>query len=277
VNPEDQKVQAIKNYLENGRKPWSLGYLEYRAQSIKELLALHTSTELFQFPENYGLGLDERLAEYSWIISRIPPTPARILDAGSTFNFDYILDQKKFAEKDLSICTFYPEPECFFSRRISYNYADLRSLPYRNDWFDMVVCQSTLEHIDMDNSIYGYNNREAKPSDRKSYEFLNAVSELVRVLKPDGKLLITVPFGKFENHGFFQQFDIEMKNRMMDSLKPYGKVQDYYFKYTSGGWVMSNEQETSSCESYNPHTGKGKGTDGAAHCRGILAVEMKKS
>jgi ubiquinone/menaquinone biosynthesis C-methylase UbiE len=29
-------------------------------------------------------------------------------------------------------------------------YGDLRVLPFKDNYFDEIVCQSTLEHIDMD-------------------------------------------------------------------------------------------------------------------------------
>lgn len=269
--------EAIQAYLNSGKQPWSPGYLEYRAKSIREALQTQNSEPLVEFPEALGIGLDERIAEYMWIVSRIPETSIRLLDAGSTFNFRYILDHKKFENKELSICTFFPESDCFFSRRISYDYADLRNLPYRDSWFDMVVCQSTLEHIDMDNSIYGYSNNESKETEKKSYEYIKAVQELLRVLKKDGKLLITVPYGKFENHGFFQQFDREMKQAILETLSPFGHCQEHYFLYSTRGWKMSTESETAMSESYNPHTGRGKGSDGAAHCRGILAIEFNKT
>ena len=52
----------------------------------------------------------------------------------------------------------------------------------------------------MDNSMYAGDSdlgRRGNPT-----EFLLAVGELKRVLKPGGKLCITFPFGRYENHGW---------------------------------------------------------------------------
>lgn len=83
-------------------------------------------------------------------------------------------------------------------------------LPFKSELFDTIICQSTLEHIDMDNSIYGYDLERRDTMQEKSYSFLKGISELLRILKPEGMLCLTFPYGKFENHGFFQQFDSEM-------------------------------------------------------------------
>ena len=89
-------------------------------------------------------------------------------------------------------------------------------------------------------------------------------------------LLLTFPYGKFENHGFFQQFDNEMLQKLLVLLNNLGKTEIDFFLYTVEGWTWSDEKKTSSTESYNPHTGKGKGNDGAAHCRGICCIKFLK-
>ena len=38
---------------------------------------------------------------------------------------------------------------------VSCLYEDLRALPYRASYFDAVACISTLEHVGMDNRLYG--------------------------------------------------------------------------------------------------------------------------
>lgn len=53
--------------------------------------------------------------------------------------------------------------------------ADARSLPFKNNTFDLVVCLDVLEHIVEEEQV---------------------VSEIYRVLKPSGKFIISVPEGK---------------------------------------------------------------------------------
>src|SRR5690606_8066719 len=92
----------------------------------------------------------------------------------------------------LSIVTLEPEEHAFPSAEVRYEYADLRALPYRDDLFDTVICFSTLEHVGMDNSIYGASAHSAEDPDE---EAARALEELDRVLAPGGTLLISVPYG----------------------------------------------------------------------------------
>lgn len=268
----------IDKYCSNGRIPWSNGYIQYKEKFIDESLKSESTINLFKslsLPNGFGLGIDERCVEYPWIFSKISSVKERLLDAGSTFNYKHIVEQELIKQKELTIYTYYPEGNCFFQKRINYMFGDLRELCFKDDYFDTIVSQSTIEHIDMDNSIYGYGGNEIR--NEKSYEYMKAVNELVRVLKSKGKLLITFPFGKFENHGFFQQFDKEMLDRILDYFKNKGIVEITCFKYEKEGWRFAKQEELGEVISFNPHTGKGKGDDGAAHCRSIACIEFIKS
>ena len=273
VSPE----RKIASYLKNGRIPWSLGYEEYKYKLISESINSNGVISCFKekkMPEGYGIGVDERSVEYPWIFSKISNDKKIMLDAGSTFNFNFITGHPYIKNKELTIYTFFPEKDCFFKNRINYVFGDLRNMFFKDETFEEIVSQSTIEHIDMDNSIYGYNDKFTQD---KSYEYLKAVSEMLRVLKHGGKLLITFPYGKFENHGFFQQFDQEMLLKIINLFNGKGESQVDYFKYEKEGWCFAQPNELAEVESYNPHTGKGKGNDGAAHCRSIACIEFVKS
>lgn len=265
-----QKERRLKSYFTSGRIPWSVGYLDYRNRQIE--------TALKQLPvdfTNWGVGLDERVVEMPWCFQELKSEARTILDAGSSLNHDFVLDQKLLEEKELSICTFYPESYSRLDKRISYVFADLRNMPFRDEWFDAVMCISTIEHIDMDNSMYGYTSSIV--STEKSYGYLLAISEMVRVLKSGGQLLLTFPFGRFENHGFFQQLDREMVDRISHFLSNRGTFTATFFKYEESGWIKSTEAKCGDSESFNPHTGKGKKNDGAAHSRAICCISFIKA
>ncbi len=267
----------IQIYIKNGRKPWAKGYVEYKEKYIDESLNSIDVLNCFKsdiLPNKFGIGIDDRSVEYPWIFSNLEKGSEKMLDAGSTFNFRYIIDKEVLKDKDITIYTYYPEGYCYFQDRISYVYGDLRDLCFKNDYFDTIVSQSTIEHIDMDNTIYGYSNKT--PQYEKSYEYLKAINEMIRVLKPNGKLLITFPYGKFENHGFFQQFDEEMFERLLENLLSHGKVEKKFFKYEQEGWRFAIQDELNSVVSYNPHTGRGKDSDGAAHSRAIACIKFIK-
>src|SRR4029077_3689623 len=85
----------------------------------------------------------------------------RVLDAGSTFNHEHILDRALPLVDDLTIVTLEPEAWAYPLRRVSYVFADLRALPFADAQFDLAVSISTLEHIGMDNTMYGVTARRA--------------------------------------------------------------------------------------------------------------------
>jgi SAM-dependent methyltransferase len=264
-----RKKSRIQSYLDNGKNPWSLGYLEYRDDQIEKTLG-----NLPEYFNNWYPRLDERVVELPWVFKNLPPNVKRMLDAGSSLNHEYVLKQNIFKNIELTICTYYPEPYSKLDQRISYVFADLRELPFKDKWFDAIACVSTIEHIEMDNSMYGYESKVV--AKEKAYTYLNAINEMVRVLNDGGKLLLTFPFGKFENHGFFQQFDEDMVMRMLAFLNAKGTSTVAYFKYSSDGWNQSVLEECRNMESYNPHTGVGKKEDGAAHSRAICCISFIK-
>jgi hypothetical protein len=237
-------------------------------------LSLFSNKEI---PKQFGIGLDERVVEYPWLFSKLPTNSKNILDAGSTFNFKQIIEHNYFQNKKLSIYTFYPERVNFPSNIITYQYGDLRTMPYLDGKFDCVVSHSTIEHIDMDNSIYGYDLTYNKSIQEKSYEFFNAITEFNRVLSSKGVLLLTFPFGKFKNYGFFQQLDSEMLLKITEYLSNFGTLEIDFLLYSSQGWVFSNEESCTDSLSHNPHTNEDKGVDGAAHCRCVCCIKFIKN
>jgi SAM-dependent methyltransferase len=155
-----------------------------------------------RLPAGYGAGLDERVVEYPWLLAHHRGGPS--LDAGSTLNHDYVLDRVLPALAPLHVTTLRPEASAFHERGVSYVYADLRDLPLRDRRFATVICASTLEHVGMDNTRYG---GAAARADDPDAEVWRAVSELVRVAAPGGAILVTVPYGRSEDHGWFRQLD----------------------------------------------------------------------
>lgn len=276
----NRKVKKNHDFLSNGKIPWSKGYEAYKWRHIKDSIndkVVLDNIKKLMLPLGFGHRIDERIVEYPWIFSNLTDRDERLLDAGSTFNFKPIAEHPKIESKKVTIFTFYPEKNSFHNKGISYNYGDLRMLPFKDNWFDTIVSQSTIEHIGMDNSIYGYDIPHNNDETKKSYEYLIAVKEMVRVLNNKGTLLMTFPYGKFENHGFFQQFDEEMLNKLLELFNNKGDFNCIFFKYSKEGWEFSEKERLVDVVSYNPHTGKGKLDDNAAHCRSIVCVHFTKT
>lgn len=99
----------------------------------------------------------------------------------------YLTTQTNWFEQPLHVLHIAPEQPFIkrFKRNKNWTYVtadlespladvkmDIRQMPFNNDQFDLVICNHVLEHID---------------DDRK------AMSEIFRVLKPNGKAILQVP------------------------------------------------------------------------------------
>jgi len=236
-------------YMKAGRIPWSRGYEQAKTRFISEVLANPGLVEVFQkgckLPEQFGVAFDERCVEYPWLLAHLKPGPERILDAGSTLNQSSILDNPMFLQKKLHILTLAPEAACFWYKRVSYLYDDLRDIPVRDDYYEAIACLSTLEHVGCDNTHYTQNeiHREHRTED-----FVLVMREFRRVLRPGGTLFLTVPFGVYRYFGTFQQFDRKLLSK---ALEAFGKARDLsetFYRYTADGWNIAKATDCAMCE-----------------------------
>jgi SAM-dependent methyltransferase len=259
-------------FVRNGMKPWTDGYLDYKDDEIARVLR-EKSFSGKQLSRGYGFRLDERVIEYPWLFSRLPAGKGRLLDAGSTLNFKFLIEQPALREKKIDICTLAPEHNCYWRKGVSYLYEDLRALPYRDDFFDWIVCLSTIEHVGMDNALYAgeeHAKEESKPDD-----YLRAVIELNRVLKPGGTIYLSAPFGKAANLGWYQVFDHAMVEKTIRAFEP-SYAEENYFLYRNDGWQSCAAEDAADATVFDIHSAKGYDPDFAAAARAVFCLELKK-
>lgn len=270
-----KRVVKLIRFKLGGRVPWSDGYFYFKWQAIEHVLSNPTLLETFAraelLPSLYGIGIDERIVEYPWMLARLKARGGVVLDAGSITNFEVILDQPQLAANKVHIVTLAPEATSF-PKKAAYLYEDIRNLPFKDNYFDGIVCISTLEHIGMDNASLYTDNAAYRESEG---DFAPALMELKRVLKPGGQLLITVPFGAYEDHGFFQQFDASMVAKIQEIL---GSTQSSatYYKYGQGGWQASTKDACANEEYFDVRKSESPAPDKAAAARAVACLEYTK-
>ena len=266
----------IRLYESSGRLPWSHGYKQYRARYIRNIIIDSMYMNRFasnsNLPGGHGLRLDERVVEYPWILSRLGNKGVSLLDAGSALNHAYLLDLDIIRCRKVVICTLAPEA-VHRRNNISYVYDDLRNTMFRNEYFDDIVCISTLEHVGMDNTLHYIQDIRFKEQAGEDYRLV--VREFARILKPGGKLYISVPVGVNDSLGWMQMFDSRMIARMVDSFE--GTVEDSaHFKYSAEGWQFATAAECADCRYFDVNKRGGFDPDFAAAARAVCCLMLEK-
>jgi SAM-dependent methyltransferase len=264
----------IVRYFARGRRPWSVGYQEYKELVLRSALRnrrlLASFSEGTRLPRGYGLRLDERIVEYPWLYARLSNGPSRLLDAGSTLNHRFVLSLPRLSERSIVCMTLASERNLRLPH-VTYTRADLRRPPFRPETFDEIACISTLEHVGMDNTRLYTTDRSFR--EHRNDDFLIAVRELKRLLRPGGRLFLTVPFGSYEDHGWLQQFDAARVRQVIEAFGP-SAVQTTCFRYDPTGWQVATLEECDDCRYFDVHRGVAA-IDGAAAARAVVCLALR--
>lgn len=132
-----------------------------------------------------------RAWEYGLLLSHVSLKPGlRVLDVGSGGSaLPFYLTQQGLDVIAFDLKTPIERPNdnllSSYGNTI-YQYGSVLKLPFRNNYFDLVLCLSTIEHLDYDPST-----RRVFPYHLFLKRIRRALSEIVRVLKPNGRLFLT--------------------------------------------------------------------------------------
>jgi SAM-dependent methyltransferase len=175
---------------------------------------------------------DERVIEIPWTLSRYRGEP-RVLDVGYAHAEPAYLSALTAAAPGEVVGVDLVEADVPGIRPVV---ADLRTLPFEDESFDVVFCISTLEHVGYDNTRYGVEG------ERDETGMEAALDELLRVLGDSGRLLLTVPCGPEQDLGWYVRLPAERWRRLFEGCG-LAIVEDEVYGWTDEGWRTVREAE----------------------------------
>jgi len=243
-------------------KTFGRGYERYKINIIRKKLENKKA--------NYNYYLDERVVEVPWVIKQLKKFKGNLLDAGSTLNQEYLLKKINHFNK-IFIITLYPEKEFFNNLNVSYIYEDLSSPSLKNSSIDVITCISTLEHLNCNNDIYNYGKFKKKIL--KGNKIKNVLKSFKMILKKNGVLLITVPFGKKGIYHNMQQFDFSGLLKIKKNFNPRNFKCEFY-RVKQNKWIKCSHKECSNIIPKTKSLGKNKLI--ALSANSIALIKMTK-
>lgn len=265
----------LNYYRIRGYRPWTTGYTVFRNRLIQQTICDPAMLERFknfsQLPEGFGVRLDERVIEYPWVLSKLSDESELLLDAGSVLDFQFLLEHPRLASKRIVTYTLAPEG-VVETPLVSYIYGDLRETILRSELFDTIVCISTLEHVGMNNGLLY--TQDILYDESKPVDYRLVVKEFHRLLKPDGRLLLTVPYGRYEDHGWLQQFDNSLLQDVLNTFG--GRALVYFYIYSVHGWNVATREQCDNASYHDIHQTEEMQDDFAAAARAVACVTLYK-
>lgn len=156
-----------------------------------------------------------RTVEYEFIMKNIASKGRRILDVGSTGS----LLPLKLAKQGYNVYSIDSRGYHECHPNLTFVKGDILKHLFPDDFFDLVVCVSTIEHI----GVGAYGDPQYEGGDKL------AVKEFGRILKEGGTLLLTTPFsGEY---------------RVLPWMSSHERIYDYNrLKNLFDGWEVQLEE-----------------------------------
>ncbi|MDP3775470.1 MAG: hypothetical protein Q8Q85_14520 [Gemmatimonadales bacterium] len=216
-----------------GREPPDTRYARLHRRMVRKAcrLALRGEADWLSAVAVRGAPeLDERVVELPWVYGKLAKRPGgRLLDVGSTLNTPFHIEQLRGRFAEIAFLNPYPD-DGYRSAvpGVSYVPRDARDPGLLAASFGQVTCISTLEHVGCDNTLYGALPQPAAGAAETNEARAAAMRALRTLVAPGGSLLLTVPYGRYEDHGWFVQLDAPSLDEAIEAFAPLASDVTYF-------------------------------------------------
>ncbi|MDE1725690.1 MAG: class I SAM-dependent methyltransferase, partial [Thaumarchaeota archaeon] len=172
------------------------------------------------------LPMSERFDEYFWVLKNLGIN-GKILDVGCS---ESIFAQELSKIKTLDVYGIdIRSPE--FTPKFKFFIEDATATHFKDKFFDIITIISSIEHFGLD--FYG-NKKIDENADLKT------MKELKRILKDNGIIFLTIPYGREWKSWYRRYDDIRLKILMKD----FEILELKYLKQTHIGWEETDSEES---------------------------------
>ncbi len=214
----------------------------YHWLSYSPLAALVGLTRRYRWAERvlmetYEFWPTERVIEYAFVHEQIPlGGQGKILDVGCGSS----LLPLELASKGYQVWGLDSRQNMIRSWvnhfNLRYTLGDIRKAPFEDDFFDYVTAVSSIEHVGL-------------PDDPQGDKV--ALQEIRRILKGNGKLILTVPFGQNGVYAYkgIPLWRVYAYTTLMELLCLFGAIDIQYAMLSSHSWRPATLKEVEGVDS----------------------------
>jgi len=196
----------------------SAGQAEPSPQANDQLDLIHPLSFGIKDGRPAVTGCSERIVEVPFVHRNLPyPFRGRLLDVG------YRESEIIYETASLGFETWGIDirPPLVEYPGVRYVEGDVIKYPFEAESFDVVILLSTLEHI----GLMAYGNTAKDPEGD-----LHALQAVHRILKPTGRLILTVPFGRRGGAEWYRVYDHQALRELLSRSGFSVETEDYWSK-----------------------------------------------
>ena len=179
----------------------------------------------------------DRDIEWSWVASRLPNGPGKVLDFGNGESaLGLIASRRGF---HVTAVDLRPARWPYVHDRLTFVQGDLMELSWDPDYFDLVINCSTVEHV-------GLAGRYGITKERTDGD-LEVMARLHELMKANAVMILTVPIGR--DSLFPPLHRVYGSQRLPALLAGYSvEAEEYWIKDNKNRWVSCTQTQATNFE-----------------------------